>query len=298
LLALFSAVQITFAQNQPITDPTDAKALEQAVQLEAQGHIETAQPILQGLVKKYPQCSVAWRTLGACLFRSFESNHAQNDARICGERAVALAPSDSKALQLMADIENESGHFGRAVLYADKGLRCKPVDLRNYRSRSSAMTNLHRPEEALADYSKYLELSPHLATHRSNLLSKATLCESAGHLQEALDIYTKLQKEAYGDIIPPKQAAILVKMHKNDEALHLLNELIRKVPNDEMAYVARAHLLESLGRLPEAINDYSSAIGIDGQVNIYLARASLYDKLGQKVKADLDRKAASKVDSY
>jgi tetratricopeptide (TPR) repeat protein len=298
LLTLSAANQVALGQSVAITDPADAKELQEAVKFEAQGHMEAAQPIAQRLVKKYPKCSLPWKLLGSCLFFSFQISHSPNEALFCAERALTLAPDDSSAYQLMADIENESGHFGRAAMYATKGLQYKPVDVKNYRSRSSALTNLHKPEEALADYSKYLELSPHLAVNRRNRLSKATLCESAGHLQEALDIYVKLQKEEYGDTIPPLQAAILVKLHKNDEALQVLNELIKKVPGDEMAFVARAHLWETLGRLPAAVNDYSSAIAIDGQANFYLSRASLYDKLGRKEQAALDRKSASKVDSY
>lgn len=298
LLTLSTAGQVAIAQNVPITNPADAKDLQDAVNFELQGHIEQAQPIAQRLIKKYPKCSQAWRLLGSCLFFSFQASHTPGDARICAERAVALNPADSTAYQLLADIENESGRFGQAVVCANRGLQCKPVDLRNYRSRSSALTNLHKPEEALADYSKYLELSPHLAVSRKNRLSKATLCESAGHLQEALDIYAQLQKEQYGDTIPPLQATILVKMHKNAEALNILNELVRKIPGDEMAFVARARVLESMGRLPEAVRDYSSAIAVDRQANFYNSRASLYDKLGQKDKAANDRKSASTVDSY
>jgi tetratricopeptide (TPR) repeat protein len=298
LIILSGANQAVLAQNVPITDPSDSRQLNEAVELFSQGHLEAVQPIVQRLVNKYPKCSLPWRLLASCLFLSYQANHLVEDARKCAKQAIALEPDDSFAYQLLADIEVETGHYRQAIVYANRGLRCKIVDLRNLRSRSCAWTNLNKPDAALADYSKYLETSPVLSGNRKCQLAKAKLCQAAGHLQEALDIYAKLQKKAYADSVPPLQATILVKMHKDGEALDVLNELIRKIPGDEMAFVARAHLFESLGRLPDAVKDYSSAIAIDRQANLYIARANLYDKLGQKEKAAQDRKSASIVDSH
>jgi len=202
--------------------------------LGVQRHEEEVRPIVQRLVKKYPKCSLPWRMLANCLFLSYESVHSINDARTCALQAIALDPEDSFAYQLLADIEVESGHYTRQ-LFARTGVCVARSLISEIYVLAHAPWQIWKTKWSTLWLHKYLDATPALAANRQSQLSKAKLCEAAGHLQEALNIYAKLQKEAYGDTIPPLQAAILVKMHKNTEALNVLNELVRKTPGDEMA---------------------------------------------------------------
>ena len=126
-------------------------------------------------------------------------------------------------------------------------------------------------------------------------LQMAGTYENNHEYEKALAIYRKMLKNRYEDSLVLREVTCLRGMGKPDEALKVLNALITHNKADDIGYLNRARLYESMGKHAQAIRDYSTAIDLSPSTTYLKERAAVYDKIGRKDQAERDRKEAERM---
>ncbi len=263
------------------------------------GHFQNAIRILTELIKRQPNNPRILVELGhAHMNNADDLTHSTEYAGKCFRKAIELDPEYGRAYKKLCEWYSAHGDWQNAVKYATKALSVKKPDNGALNERACAYSNLHKDKEALADFDAFL--------HNINLpksgrytwkiqLQRAGLLENMKEYDKALAVYRLLLKDNYEDQIVFREVACLRAMHKPDEALKCLNNLIAHNKADDTGYLNRARLYESLGRHKEAVTDYSTAIDLSPSTTYYRERASVYDKMGRKDLGDKDRKEADRL---
>lgn len=117
-----------------------------------------------------------------------------------------------------------------------------------------------RPEQALEEYSRAIEILPTFWAARNN----------RGHIYRSLERY--------------------------QEALDDFNHVLQSVPNDAMNYVQRGNVYRDLGKDTAALADYQQALRLDPtSVSPYFARSNLYYRRRKYKKALKEDEQAIKL---
>ncbi len=167
--------------------------------------------------------------------------------------------------------------------------------------RVKALSGLERSEEALEDCNRWLELKPHhppalwerteLEVRRNGLeaaLEKAgkmaripslpqvyreiyaSLCRRAGRTEEAMQTYEKIGAQGTQTRILKKQAFTLAKDGREQEAIPLLEELLKLEPKDMYLYSSYSAACIRIGEVERAINFYNQLLGLfPGERSLY-----------------------------
>lgn len=130
-----------------------------------------------------------------------------------------------------------------------------------YIGRGLILDSLNRTDEAIADYTKAIELDPE---------------NSGAYLNRAV-VYTKLNNP--------------------DKAIADYTTAIELDPADNDPYISRGVIYGNLGDYDKALADFNQAVQMDPQsISAYLYRGSLYENIGQPDKALADYQEATKID--
>lgn len=269
--------------------------LKKAAQLVKTDHVVAAKPILIKLLKKDPTNVKALRLLAECHINENLEGTGHKRARQLLQRAIKIDPDYSDSYRLLADIELIDGNYKQALTLCDRALACsKPASIA-HRTKSIALTNVKRPKEAVKEMELYLEGMKKVGKKpptRTVEIYAGTL-EEAGMYKEAIAVYSQMQQESYSDHMALKIAQCYQKMAKPEEAVRTLDQVIKANDQDELALAERARILVSMGKLKEALRDYSKSIELAPMSKSYLERAAVYEKLGMKDKANSDRQKAA-----
>ncbi|MDX1987598.1 MAG: tetratricopeptide repeat protein [Candidatus Obscuribacter sp.] len=269
--------------------------LKKAAQLVKTDHVVAAKPILIKLLKKDPTNVKALRLLAECHINENLEGTGHKRARQLLQRAIKIDPDYSDSYRLLADIELIDGNYKQALTLCDRALACsKPASIA-HRTKSIALTNVKRPKEAVKEMELYLEGMKKVGKKpptRTVEIYAGTL-EESGMYKEAIAVYSQMQQESYSDHMALKIAQCYQKMAKPEEAVRTLDQVIKANDQDELALAERARILVSMGKLKEALRDYSKSIELAPMSKSYLERAAVYEKLGMKDKANSDRQKAA-----
>ncbi|HMW90340.1 MAG TPA: tetratricopeptide repeat protein [Candidatus Obscuribacter sp.] len=277
-------------------DPNSPQAqLKRAAQLVKSDHVVAAKPILNKLLKQDPRNVKALRLLAECHINENLEGTGHKRARQLLQRAIRIDPDYSDSYRLLADIELIDGNYKQALTLCDRALACtKPANIA-HRTKSIALTNVKRPKEAVKEMELFLEGMKKVGKKpptRTVEVYAGTL-EEAGMYKEAIAVYSQMQKESYSDHMALKVAQCYQKMAKPEEAVRTLDQLIKANDQDELALAERARIFVSMGKLKEALRDYSKSLELAPMSKSYLERAAVYEKLGMKDKANSDRQKAA-----
>ncbi len=269
--------------------------LKRAAQLVKSDHVVAAKPILNKLLKQDPRNVKALRLLAECHINENLEGTGHKRARQLLQRAIKIDPDYSDSYRLLADIELIDGNYKQALTLCDRALACtKPANIA-HRTKSIALTNVKRPKEAVKEMELFLEGMKKVGKKpptRTVEVYAGTL-EEAGMYKEASAVYPQMQKESYSDHMALKVAQCYQKMAKPEEAVRTLDQLIKANDQDELALAERARIFVSMGKLKEALRDYSKSLELAPMSKSYLERAAVYEKLGMKDKANSDRQKAA-----
>jgi tetratricopeptide (TPR) repeat protein len=159
--------------------------------------------------------------------------------------------------------------------------------------RVKALSALGRNEEALESCRRWLELRPHYspalweaseletrvsgleaAVEKAGRLARipslpqvyreiyASLCRRAGKPEEAVKAYETIGAEGEQSRIQKKKAFTLAKSGREQEALTLLEELLKSEPADRYLHSSYAAACRRIGELERAINFYNRLLTV------------------------------------
>ena len=272
---------------------SDKSDYEEALRLHDIGKNGEAARLLREVQRHRPNDTNVLVELGIAYMCNYNDlGSGTEKAEKCFLRAIELDPGLGKAYIRMSQLSSARGKFELAVKYATKGITAKTPDLEGYWERACALSNLKRDKQALTDIEVYIRKTSPVS--RKVLLSKASILENLKDYDKALTEYRKLLKENYEDNVVYREVACLRSMNKPAEALKSLDKLLAHNGKDDIAYLSRARLLESIGKHKEAIADYSKVIDLQPAPSVFKERASVYEKMGRKDLADRDRREADR----
>jgi len=163
-----------------------------------------------------------------------------------------------------------------------------PNKARPYLNRGVAYWENNQRENALADYSKAVELNPKYFSHA--YLNLGIADASFGNFEKAIISYTKTIEidpsnlEAYSS-----RGIAYAGINENEKALLDFQTAIKLNPNYPKVYYNRGNIYMNKQQWESAINDFTKAVEIDPRyIDAYSNRAIVYGNTGALEKAILD----------
>jgi tetratricopeptide (TPR) repeat protein len=273
----------------PKESPEEQALVAKAAKLVGSERIDPARAIVNKILKLNPRNARAWYLLGVINQEDTILDGTSKAARDAYRKALEIYPGYGEVYRRLGELAGIEGNWQEEIRYCDKALAAQHPDIHAYKSRAIANGNLHKDKEALADFDKYIAARKGQPFTLAMLNEYPTFLENAGAYDKALAQLRILEQINKKPSVKTRQAKILVKMGKINDALAIMNKMIQAEPEDETLYADRAEIYKQAGRNQEALKDWDKVISIEPNSKYYESRAAIYDKLGMKDKARADR---------
>ncbi|MCC6977984.1 MAG: tetratricopeptide repeat protein [Candidatus Melainabacteria bacterium] len=271
----------------------------EAQQYSDRGNFPQAIKLLTAVNERYPDDVDVLIMLGNCCMNdAADLTNGFKKAEVLFLKATKIDPECGRAFNKLGECHSLRGDYATGIKLFTKAIQVKKPDYNGLRERASAYSNLHRDLEAKQDMELFMRKGrmPGPGRYRDKIdMQMAGIYENVGEYAKALAIYRRMQKDRYEDGRVLREVACLRGMHKPDEALKVLTALISHNKADDIGYLNRARLYESMGKHAQAITDYSTAIDLSPSTTYLKERAAVYDKIGRKDLAERDRKEAERM---
>ncbi len=189
---------------------------------------------------------------------------------------------------------DSAGKYTEALAAYTKAIELNPTCAVAYFNRGNACDSLGKHRDALAAYTKAIELNPTFVIAYCN---RGNACANLRKHTEALAAYTKAIElnpqltEAYNN-----RAIVYRRLGKNHEAITDCSKAIALNPNKATLYCTRGNAYDSLGEYTEALADYSRAIRLNPKdADLYGNRGDVYMSLHNSNQALNDYNKAVKL---
>ena len=211
---------------------------------------------------------------------------------------LEVKEKDPKALRLyyfLAETYRNLKDFTNAASTLDAAIAQEPKNEELYMSQGNLFENQDKNEEALAAYAKAIEASPKWAQPHAlrgtvfNKLKKYP--EAAEEYGKAIEIDPKYAFAYYLRAVAFKQSG------QTEKELADLGKAIELKPDDADALQLRASALMDQRRYAEALSDADKAVSLLKSTNAYGLRALIEDRLGKLEQAVADFTKAMELDS-
>lgn len=270
-----------------------AQKLNQVEKLIAQAKLEKAMAIIQEVLVADRNSPRAYFLMGMCYQDSSIFAGGEEKAVAAYKKALELDPGYSFPWRKLAELAGYEGRYSEQLRLVNKALVGRPEDKLAYRVRAIAYFNLRQPQEALKDIRKYASVHPVMS--RSDCIIKSDIEYSAGAYQDCIkSLDSLLSMRPDGDLTVRKSKA-LVKLGRSDEAARLLENYLKPHYDYPEALRQLVSVLAEQKNYKDALRYSDILVRIEPTTKAYLQRAAVLDKLGQKAKADQDRKSADNI---
>ena len=240
-------LQVTAAINQQVTAAAQveaAQALVSTATIEQGNAILAQQTSAAGEMSASTRVAVAGATISPVAPTLTAVASAIADANEQQDVALALAN---------ASLELSSNNVEGALQMANTMVADYPDQSLAYVGRGTMLDRADKIDEALADYTRAIELDPERADAYSN---RAQIYDVQGNHEQAIEDFT---------------------------------HAIANDPNDENYYLLQGQIYMNLGELDAAIDDFTKAIGLSPQnAELYFVRAAAYTYQDEVDKANAD----------
>lgn len=270
------------------------RQLKRARRLIAQGHNDRALLVLKVVLDKYPKCAEALFLTGTCHQDLGVMDAGDNEAKSYYLKAIAIDPNYSHAYRKLAELQGLEGNFAEQVKLATRAIAGQPPDILAYRTRAIAYSNLHKDKEALVDIRKFFELHKVFNKYPDYVL-KATMEQNAGCDKEAVETFEAARKITPNGDLLVQETKSLMKLGKAAQALKMLDDYLKPANDFGPALTQKAAIHIALGQIQEALKVCDRLVEVEPTTRALQLRASVLDKLGQKARADADRRRAASL---
>ncbi len=234
--------------------------------------------------------------------------------------AVKIKPDDLYLRYFRAIVAMNDGILDTAVkdltFVIKNDIYCQSA----YYFRGDCYSRMHRPQEAINDFSKIIKNKPYVVAISDTAETgrckgkELTYDESIVKLQDIyvlralqycqlkqfdkamLDLNQAITMEPSDLEARQERADVYLSMKNYPLAIQECNKIIALDPKNWKSYEMRASVLEACKQPEKAIADYTQVITLSGKDSgAYLLRGQLYDRLHQYQKAIVDFTAVTKL---
>jgi len=279
--------------------------------LKKQGEYSEAVAHFAEAVRIYPRYSDAHSNWGASLIKEGKFEEAKDHLN----RALQITPNMADAHNNLGVIFKKKGNLKEAVAHYAEAVRLTSHDPESRNNLAIALSLQNKFPEAVEQFNEVLEIFPYHAKTYNNL---GVTLERQGKVDEAISHYLAALKlspdyrEARKNLSDArsrrnanpndpstqiKMGVVLIKQGKLNEAVSILENVLKNRPNDSNAHSALGFALAQQGKLKEAAAHFGEARRIrpdDPQARFNLGVA--YTKLDRLDDAILEFKAALELD--
>lgn len=238
----------------------------------------------------WKQCAI-WKdgdTLWTSVIRQYPNDPFAYGQRAFYLRSQAAKSQGDESKRLYAASLND---YDRAasILDAAPGFIQQKVTVHN--SRGKTLFDMGRTIEAIADYSKAIELDPKFAEANIN---RGAAYGKLGKNELALaDFNRGIELKPDNANAYFNRSILFAEMNKFDLAVRDYDTYLQSNPDNIPVLYERAMAKRKLGRHAEAIADYTQILRINAnQPDIYLERSRAFRDLGKRAEALSDAKIA------
>lgn len=182
-------------------------------------------------------------------------------AERCYQEALALAPEQPDALQLLAGLARRRGEVDAAESLYRRSLQAKDTQPQVWNSLGNLLVRAGRGDEALACFDQALSLDPAHAEARYN---RARVLHARGLFQDAYDTLTPLWSRP--EAVTPAMLQLKAQIESDgghiDTALATLEGALQLAPERAALHHNRAVLLQRQHRFAEALAGHERALSL------------------------------------
>ena len=194
--------------------------------------------------------------------------------------------------------------YDLALEQFEKAIVNDPNNPRLWTNKATTLNFLNKYEEALLACNRALKIEP---KYTDALIEKSDILHNLKRYEEVLhvaNLYLKLKpfstkqnpKKLIQNRILFQMSAALFNSRKYEEALQCFNEYLAIVPDNKYALMYKGHCLESLKKIPDAIDAYNDSLKIDSeQADVLSSKASVLWDSGRFVQALLCLEKAIRI---
>jgi len=241
-------------------------------------------------VVTWKQCAI-WQdgnTLWTFVVRKYPDDPFAYGQRGFYLRSQAARSNGDQARRFYADSLNDYNRAAEILDHAS-GFTSQKVIVHN--SRGKTLFDMGRTQEAIADYTKAIELDP---TFAEAYINRGAAYGKLGQNNLALADFNKgveLKPESANGYF--NRSILHAAMKKFDLAIRDYDTYLGFEPNNIPVLYERAMAKRNLGRHAEAIDDFNQILRLNAnQPDIYLERSRAFHDMGKRAEALSDAKIA------
>lgn len=186
---------------------------------------------------------------------------------------------------------SNEGHNDEAIAEYSKAIELDPQIAAAYNNRGVIYDNSEQYQSAIENYNKAIELDPN---YKIAYYNRGNTYGNLGQHEKAIEDYNKAIELDSNYVIAYNNRGVAYKNLKQyEKAIQDYSKAIELDPNDATFYSNRGAAYKNLEQYEKAIEDYTRAIQLDAKYKkAYLNRAEVYSAIGEEALAEADRKTA------
>lgn len=275
--------------------------------LTAEGHLLAAEKAFQGgdfdtsiraatnAIRLKPQLSEAYCWRGKAYYASSSGN--QSEALQDLQKAISIDPKVDGGYEYLAMIYDSQKQYGKALEALNRAIEANPGDRDLYNNRATIFATLGDTERALQDIGEYIRQG---SDKPAGYMKRGVLLEKLGRYDQALLDYSKAiaLQPASAILVAGEnykaRASLLSRLGRHKESISDLSKAISLDDSDDDALRVRGDEYCALGKVENAVADYTRAIELspDYARASYEARSKAYKAMGKLDLAEKDRREA------
>lgn len=190
----------------------------------------------------------------------------------------------------------EDGEYGKSLEYFERAIKENNENASYYIAYGMALCGLKRYEEAISEFEKAYQDTDNEISRQNNkklFFGQAVAYYGMDNYEKVSEVCDKAlesgQDEDIDHNIKKIKAAAEELAGNKENALEIYSGLLNGSNQDSGTYMARAGLYEKLGDYDSAIKDYKKAVKIDKKCyDAYFAMYNIYNNRGDNYKKDAD----------
>lgn len=255
----FSLSHPTFSlplSSQTATDTPMSKILqltEEAINLITKGDLEKAKSIALQLNGLKPTSAEEFNHLGLLYYNFLQLRPAIP----CFQQAIAIEPNEVAYLNNLALCHLKLAENAVAAKLLLKALKINPNHAMSYYNLGVVFQNNHNLAKALEYFELSYSKNPQVI---SPLTAMANILEKMGRVDEAEALCRRILKQQPDHAQANIQLGSLLRNRKDfPKALEALDIALTHQAHSAELHYERGHVLQALGRFPEALNSFKTA---------------------------------------